>query len=92
MQHCAEGFKHISYSSVLAGWRNICSSVVEREGMFGAHSGRKTGYLFGFGVGGQDTDLMLSARQKSIKNSLRNKRDAEFLLSFARENMADLTL
>jgi len=92
MQHCAEGFKHISYSGVLAGWRNICSSVVEREGKFGAHSGRKTGYLFGVWGGGQDTDLMLSARQKSIKNSLRNKHDAAFLLSFARENMADLTL
>ena len=92
MQHCAEGLKHISYSGVLAGWRNIRSSVVEREGKFGAHSGRKTGYLFGVWGGGQDTDLMLSARQKSIKNSLRNKRDAAFLLSFARENMADLTL
>jgi len=52
MQHCAEGFKHISYSGVLAGWRNICSSVVEREGKFGEHSGRKTGYLFGVWGGG----------------------------------------
>jgi len=84
--------EHMSYNDVLAGWKNICGSVVEREGKFGAHSGRKTGYLFGVWGRGQDTDLMLSARHKTIKNALRYKRDAAFLLSLAKENLADLTL
>jgi len=84
--------EHMSYNDVLAGGKNICGSVVEREGKFGAHSGRKTGYLFGVWGRGQDTDLMLSARHKTIKNALRYKRDTAFLLSLAKENLADLTL
>ncbi len=35
---------------------------------------------------------MLSARHKTIKNAMRYKCDAAFLLSLAKENMADLTL
>jgi len=27
--------------------KNICSSVFEREGKFGVHLSRKTGYLYG---------------------------------------------
>ncbi len=82
----------ISYADVLAAWKNICSTLLEREGKFGAHSGRKTAYLFGVWGGAQDTDLMLSARHKSIKNALKYKRDASFLLSLAQENMTDLTM
>lgn len=61
---------------MLAGWKNLCSTVLEREGKFGAHSGRKTGYLFGVWGGGQDTDLMLSARPKTLKNTLRHQASA----------------
>jgi len=86
---CSE---HISYNDVLAGWKNICSTVLDREGRFGAHSGRKTGYLFGIWGGAQDSDLMLSARHKTLKNALAYKRDAAFLLALARENNSDLTL
>jgi len=82
----------ISYSDVLLTWKNLCGTILEREGIFGAHSGRKTGYLFGVWGGGQDTDLMLSARHKTIKNALIYKRDASFLLHLAQENMNSLTL
>jgi len=34
----------ISYTSA---WKNLCGTCLEREGKFSAHSGRKTGYLFG---------------------------------------------
>ena len=63
----------ISYSDVLAAWKNLCSSILERDGKFGAHSGWKTAYLFGVWGGAQDTDLMLSARHKTIKNALKYK-------------------
>jgi len=82
----------ITYEDVLAAWKNLCSTILEREGKFGAHSGRKTGYLFGVWGGGQDSDLMLSARHKSIKNALKYKRDAAFLLSLAQENNSDVMM
>ena len=44
--------EHISYNDVLDGWKNICGSVMQRKGKFGAHSGIKTGYLFGVWGGG----------------------------------------
>jgi hypothetical protein len=59
---------------------------------FEPDSGRKTGYLFVVWGGGQDTELMLCARHKTIKNALRYKRNAKFLLSLAWKNMTDLTL
>jgi hypothetical protein len=49
----------ISYNDVLAAWKNLCSTILEREGKIGAHFGRKTGYLFGVWGGGEDTCLML---------------------------------
>jgi hypothetical protein len=49
-------FEHIAYNDVLAAWKNICSSLWDRERKFGAHSGRKKGYLFGIWGGGQDSD------------------------------------
>jgi hypothetical protein len=52
---------------VLAGWKNICSTVFVREGMFVVHLGRKAGHLFGVWGEGQDTDQVLSARQNTIK-------------------------
>ncbi len=54
----------ITYSDVLAAWKNLCSATLEREGKLGAHSGRKMAYLFGVWGSGQDTDLMLSMRHK----------------------------
>ncbi len=57
----------ISYSAVLSAWKNVCGTILERVGKFGAHSGRKTGYVFGVWGGAQDTDLMLSARHKPLK-------------------------
>jgi hypothetical protein len=82
----------ISYSDVLSAWKNLCGTILERVGRFGSHSGRKTGYLFGVWGGAQDTDLMLSARHKTVKNAMIYKRDAAFLLALAQENMNSLTL
>jgi hypothetical protein len=63
----------ISYSDVLAAWKNLCGTLLEREGKFGAHSGRKTAYIFAVWGGAQDTDVMLSARHKTIKNVMKCK-------------------
>jgi hypothetical protein len=82
----------ISYSDVLASWKNLCSTMLEWVGRFGSHSGRKTGYLFGVWGGAQDTDLMLSAQHKTIKNAMIYKHDTAFLLALAQENMNSLTL
>jgi hypothetical protein len=82
----------ISYSDVLSAWKNLCSTILEQVGRFGFHSGRKTGYLFGVWGGAQDTDLMLSARHKTVKNAMIYKCDAAFLLALAQENMNSLTL
>jgi hypothetical protein len=49
----------VTYHDVLAAWKNICMTVLEREGLLGAHSGRKTGYLFGVWDGGQNSDLRM---------------------------------
>ena len=81
----------ISYNDVLCAWKNLCYSLLEREGKFGAHSGRKTGYLFGVWGGGQDADLMLSARHKSMECAMRYKRDAAFLLVLSMENNSELS-
>ncbi len=72
-----------SYSDVLSAWKNLCGIILERIGKFGSHSGSKTGYLFGVWGGAQDTDLMLSARHKTVKNAMVYKHDAAFLLSLA---------
>jgi hypothetical protein len=42
----------ISYADdVLESWKNICSSILERDGKFGAYLEWKTAYLFVVGVG-----------------------------------------
>jgi hypothetical protein len=87
--NCTDG---ITYCDVLAAWKNLFNTTLEREGKFGAHSGRKTGYLFGVWGGAQDTDLMLSARHKTVKHAMKYKRDADFLLSLAKVNNTELTL
>jgi len=87
--NCTDG---ITYCDVLAAWKNLCNTPLEREGMFGSHSGRKTGYLFGVWGGAQDSVLMLSAQHKTVKHAMKYKRDASFLLSLPKENNTELTL
>ena len=87
--NCTQG---IAYTEVLATWKNLCSTLLTREGRWGAHSGRKTAYLFGVWGGGQDSDLMQSARHKTVKHAMKYKKDAEFLLSIAQQNMHDAQL
>ncbi len=82
----------ISYADVLAAWKNLCSSILERDGKIVAHSGHKQHICLVFWGGAQDTDLMLSARHKMIKNALKYKCDASFLLALAQKNMSDLSL
>jgi len=55
------------YSVVLAAWINLCSNLLEIKGKFGVHSERKAAFLFGVWGGAQATDLMLSARHKTVK-------------------------
>jgi hypothetical protein len=61
-------------------------------GKWGCHTFRKTAYLFGVWGGGQDSDLMLSARHKTIQNAMKYKQDASFLLAIALENDMSLTI
>jgi hypothetical protein len=61
---CTEG---ISYCYVLVAWKNLCSTILERVGKLGAHSGRKTGCFLGVWGGAQDTGLMLRECQKTMK-------------------------
>lgn len=82
----------IAYADVLSAWKNLCGQLLDREGKFGSHSGRKTAYLFGVWGGAEDSDLMLCARHKTLKNALTYKRDAAFLLALAKENMPDFHL
>ena len=82
----------ITYKDYLGIIKGLCSRLIEREGRWGSHVGRKTGYLFGVWGGGQDADLMQCARHKTIKNALKYKKDAAFLLELANANNSELTL
>ena len=80
----------ISYITYLNFVKSVCNKVIERKRKWGAHVGRKTGYLFGVWGGGADIDLMNAARHKSLKNAAKYKKDASLLLELAKANDAEM--
>lgn len=77
---------HISYDQYQSEFQSVCEMLIERLGPFGTHSGRKTAYLFAVWGGGADSDIMLSARHKTVSNAMKYKKDATYLLHLANAN------
>ena len=82
----------INYQDYLKTVKNLCNDLLEREGKYGAHVGRKTGYLFATWSVAYDTDIVLSARHSTYSNAMNYKKDASCLLEIARINNPDMLL
>lgn len=80
----------ISYETYNEAFKTLCATFVKREGRYGSHSCRKTGYLFAVWGKGEDSDIMLSARHKTLSSAMKYKRDATFLLNLAKMNNRSL--
>jgi hypothetical protein len=55
----------------------------QRKGPWGSHSCRKTAYLLAVWGGGQDSDMMQSARHKTLANAIKYKEDATYLMELS---------
>ena len=77
--------EQIAYVTYLDRFKNICKKL-NFSGTWGCHTGRKTAYLFAVWGGGSDTDIMQRARHKTVKNSIKYKNDASFLLALCEIN------
>ena len=77
---------HISYDKYQSDFTNVCEMLIERNGPFGTHSCRKTAYLFAVWGGGEEADIMTSARHKTMSNAVKYKKDAMYLLHLAKAN------
>jgi hypothetical protein len=57
-----------------------------RDGPWGTHTCRKTGYLFAVWGGGSFESIMTSARHKDILTAKKYERDAKYLLEVSKIN------
>ena len=57
----------------------MCKTLFLREGPWGTHSHRKTGYLFSVWKGGNYLQIMKSARHKDVQSAQKYSLDAEYL-------------
>ncbi|TPX74577.1 hypothetical protein CcCBS67573_g04170 [Chytriomyces confervae] len=79
--HCKEG---ISYESVLSQIKSTCRTCIpNRDGPFGTHCMRKTGYLLAYWGGGEDSDVFKCARHRTPAMGANYKRDALGLMAVA---------
>jgi hypothetical protein len=83
------------YSTFLDRFKKLCKQLIldqteeellDKDRKFGTHSCRKTGYLLGSWGGAPDPELMDAARHKTIKNAMKYKCDALFLLELAKSS------
>lgn len=79
------------YDYVLRRFKEVCSKVISRDGKFGTHSMRKTGYLLGVWGNGSESDIMTSARHSTVKHSVAYRRDAEIMKQIALDNELDIS-
>ncbi len=76
----------MSYETYLTKIRNICDKLFTRDGPWGTHTCRKTGYLFAVWGGGSFESIMSSARHSDINTAKKYERDAKYLLEVAKIN------
>ncbi|KAI3650647.1 hypothetical protein MP228_004128 [Amoeboaphelidium protococcarum] len=81
----------VPYDYVLRRFKEVCSKVISRDGKFGTHSMRKTGYLLGVWGNGSESDIMTSARHSTVKHSVAYRRDAEIMKQIALDNELDIS-
>ncbi|KAH9098087.1 hypothetical protein LEN26_016708, partial [Aphanomyces euteiches] len=82
---------HFSPGAFQDRFKAICNKLLDRDGPFGTHSCRKTAYLLAVWGGGEESDMMLSARHRSVSQAVKYKRDALFTLNVAKKNDRNLT-
>jgi hypothetical protein len=76
----------MSYDHFLYRFKELCETLFKREGPWGTHSCRKTGYLFAIWGGGTFETIMQSARHKDILSAKKYERDARYQLEASRLN------
>jgi hypothetical protein len=81
---------HICYTTFLRRFKDLCKSAapkrVQEGAKFGTHTIRKTAYLLAIWGKGDISDIMQSARHRTLRNALKYKRDSSYLLSVADAN------
>jgi hypothetical protein len=80
----------IEYATYQERFKTICHKLFKRDGPFGSHSNRKTAYLVAIWGGGEESDVMLSARHKSASSAIKYRQDAKFLLNVAQRNQRNV--
>jgi hypothetical protein len=78
--------KHIPYDTFERALQTQCTKLFGDVQKWGTHTCRKTFYLLAVWGGGGDADIMMSARHKSISNSVKYRRDAATLLEIWRNS------
>ncbi|KAI9324302.1 hypothetical protein DFJ73DRAFT_966423 [Zopfochytrium polystomum] len=86
--HCSEK-DCLTYSSFQDYFKTLCAEVIKREGKFGSHSIRKTGYVLAIWGGGSEAEIMHCARHKSYIDAKKYKQDAAFLLELSKRTGED---
>jgi hypothetical protein len=81
--------ERVKYQTFLNQFKEVCKTL-QLLGKWGCQTFRKTTYLFGVWGGGQDSDLMLSARHKTVSNAVKYKQDASFFFEMALQNDSGL--
>jgi hypothetical protein len=74
------------YETFNTRFKALCGTVVRRDGPFGSHTCRKTGYLIAVWGGGEEGDIMKAARHTVLPTASTYKRDAKALLDFDLHN------
>ena len=67
---------HVPYQTFLNEFNEVCKLVLNRPGPFGTHTMRKTAYLFAIWGKAEEVELMVSARHKTVKSSIKYRKDA----------------
>ena len=63
-----------------------CTTLLKRDGPFGTHTCRKTAYLVVMWGDAKEDELMTSARHKSLKTSIKYRKDANLMKHLAKKH------
>ena len=76
----------IKYKHYQKQFKLDCQSLFKRDGPFGTHTCRKTGYLFAIWQEGEWEEIMSSARHSDLKSAQKYSLDSKYLWHLAKEN------
>ena len=76
----------LPYATFLSRFQTVCKKLITRDGPFGTHTCRKTGYLLAVWASADFKEIMKSARHLDILSAQRYAQDAAALLHLAQIN------